>query len=58
MVSYMSFAWQTFFEHLRTFASNGVDDGEVWSSMLQTVSKSIVVDEDRGGFGIIDKSAA
>ncbi|TBU55148.1 armadillo-type protein [Dichomitus squalens] len=47
MVSYMSFAWQIFLEHLRAFASNGVDDGEVWLSVLQTVSKSMAVDEDR-----------
>ena len=48
MVSYMSFAWQTFLEHLRTFASKDVDDGKLWLSILQTISKSIAADEDRG----------
>ncbi|PIL25976.1 hypothetical protein GSI_11730 [Ganoderma sinense ZZ0214-1] len=47
MVSYMSFAWQTFLEHLHTFASDDVDDGRLWLSILQTISKSIAMDEDR-----------
>ena len=50
MVSYMSFAWQTFLEHLRTFASKDVDDGKLWLSILQTISKSIAADEDRGSY--------
>ncbi|KAI1789700.1 hypothetical protein LXA43DRAFT_1019967 [Ganoderma leucocontextum] len=47
MVSYMSFGWQSFLERLRMFASKDVDDGQLWLSILQTISKSITADEDR-----------
>ena len=50
MVSYMSFAWQTFLEHLRSFASKDVDDGKLWLSILRTISKSITADEDRSSY--------
>ncbi|KAH9893998.1 hypothetical protein C8Q73DRAFT_694035 [Cubamyces lactineus] len=47
MVPYMSFAWQSFFEALRSFTSPPTDDGQLWLALVQTLSKSMVADEDR-----------
>ncbi|KAJ8482003.1 hypothetical protein ONZ51_g5640 [Trametes cubensis] len=47
MVPYMSFAWQSLNEALRGFNSPSTGDGQLWLALVQTLSKSMVADEDR-----------
>ncbi|KAI0776755.1 hypothetical protein BD413DRAFT_469201 [Trametes elegans] len=47
MVPYMSFAWQSFTELLRGFASSASEDSELWLALVQTLSKSMAADEDK-----------
>ncbi|KAH9920883.1 armadillo-type protein [Epithele typhae] len=47
MVPYMSFAWPTFLDLLRTYATNIPEDGHLWLGVVQTVTKSLLADEDR-----------
>ena len=48
MVPYMTFAWPTVLEQMRTYAAGAPDNGELWLAVLQTVTKSMSADEDRG----------
>ena len=55
MVPYMTFAWPTYSELLRTWASNAPEDGDLWIAVLQTVTKALAADEDRGMFSSLPK---
>ena len=55
MVPYMTFAWPTYSELLRAWASNAPEDGDLWIAVLQTVTKALAADEDRGTFSSLPK---
>ena len=50
MVPYMSFTWQAFVDTLRDHASATREDGRLWLSVLQTLSKALSADEDKGTY--------
>lgn len=48
MVPYMSFTWQSFTELLRSYTSPVAVDGQLWLALVQTLSKAMSADEDKG----------
>lgn len=48
MVPYMSFTWQSFTELLRSYTSPIAVDGQLWLALVQTLSKAMSADEDKG----------
>ncbi|KAI0632952.1 hypothetical protein C8Q77DRAFT_1120632 [Trametes polyzona] len=47
MVPYMSFTWQSFSELLRSYSSLIAVDGQLWSALVQTLTKALGADEDK-----------